>query len=439
MKTKNKNRDGKDGGVLLMALLVLVAFSVLAVGLQHLSTTTGLDAVHQDQSDRAFWIAESGLQDAVQRLRYDEVYRVATQGGSSTFAVSNTTDDTHYDITVTDSGEGNLTIDYYVFDIESVGWMGGMNRRIQQRVTTQPGYISAIMSPGNINIDANTLVTGPIMVLDNGQIILDDKIPPGQDLAGDYDIVILDDDASINDKKSGANQGEDYDVVDLPVPDSLPSMPDFSSYKATAELLPAVSGLVTQGVLNVVGEMYFNCPDGLTIQQITGSGTIVNTGDITIGDGNLGNTDVSSDVAILSFDDIVVTKQSNLGNNILLYGYDTVYFGDSSYCPGNSALLADGNDDGILNDDITMGGQSQFFGIVFADEGNVVIQAGSGGDNNTRIEGTVIGGGDVDMNSNTEIMFNPDVFYGGDMFDLTSFFATEVILTKKTWEELPPL
>ncbi len=445
MNTIRAYQNDKDGGVLLMAMLVLLAFSVLAVGMFRMSATSGVEAVYQDQSKEAFWSAESGLEDAVQRLRYDAAFRALVQSGSGSYTVSNAADRTHYDITVTDTFTGNATLDLYVYDVDSVGWKGSMNRRIRQRMTTQPGYISAIMSPGNINVDANTLITGPIMVLDNGEIILDDKIPPGQDLEGDYDIVILDDDASINDKKSGANEGSDYDVVDLPVPDDLPSMPDFSSYKATAETMPA--SILTNTTLPLLvltgGTTYFNEPSGITINKITGSGTLVNTGHITInGDVNAPN-DVSSDVAVLSFGNVIIGQKTDFDGNNLIYAFNSVDYGNESYMPGNSAILADGGTFGAGPvedvDDITMGGQSQFYGIVFADEGNVNILAGSGGDNNTRIEGTVIGGGDVDVNSNTEIMFNPDVFYGGDLFDLEAFFNTEIITTKLDWEELPSL
>jgi hypothetical protein len=83
------------------------------------------------------------------------------------------------------------------------------------------------------------------------------------------------------------------------------------------------------------------------------------------------------------------------------------------------------------------GSRSEFYGIVFADEGNVIIQPGSGGDNNTRIIGTVISGNNVDMGSNSEIIFDPTYFYAGNLLDLTDFWVTDVITTKKTWEVDP--
>ena len=301
------------------------------------------------------------------------------------------------------------------------------------------------MAPNDINIAANTIVSGPIMVLDNGELTIDDKIPPGQDTEGDYDIIILDDGATINKKQSVANEGSDYGVLDLPVPDSLPEMPDFSGYLSMATSTNAYT-VAPPLALDIAvedkdgdGVIYYDVPGGITIESIVGSGTIVNTGDIVVGDNHNAADDVSSDVALISFGAVNVQQMTIFQGNTLIYGYETVYFGDSSYCAGNSALLADGGDDGIVADDIIMGGQSEFYGIIFADEGSVIIQPGSGGDANTRITGTVISGDSVDMNSNSEIIFDPSVFYTGDLFDLTTFFKTSVITTTKDWEELPPL
>jgi hypothetical protein len=196
-------------------------------------------------------------------------------------------------------------------------------------------------------------------------------------------------------------------------------------------------------VIDVSGNTYVNYPAGLVAYKITGNGRLVNTGDITIIGSPVTAGDVSSDVSIFSFGDLRIEKKTDFGNNILLYGFNTVYFGDGSYCPGNSAILADGGTFGAgiaeENNDIVMGGQSQFSGVVFADEGNVFIQPGSGGNANTRITGTVISGNSVDMNSNSEIIFDPGVFYDSDEFDLLSVFKTEVTASKGEWKELPPL
>lgn len=300
--------------------------------------------------------------------------------------------------------------------------------------------ISAIMAPNLIDVAANTLVTGPIMVLDNGELIIDDKVPPGG-LEGDFDTIILGDNAFIS-PRSTANEGVDYSVIELPVPNSLPAMPDFSGYKATAEAIAPTLGLVTQNVLNVVGDMYFNYPDGLIIEKITGSGTIVNTGDLIIGDRKNALQDVSSDIAIISFEDVQVQQKTVFGNNILIYGYNTVYYGDACYCSSNSTLLADGGTFGTGlaedTDDIIMGSLSEFMGLVFADEGNVEIQPGIGG-NNTIIVGAVISGNDVNMNSNSEIIFDPTGFYDGALFSFTSVLETDLIDTQGEWEEVPPL
>ncbi|MBW2514688.1 MAG: hypothetical protein JRE21_08990, partial [Deltaproteobacteria bacterium] len=69
MTTKKAVQRSKSGGVLLMAVLVMLAFSILVIGLYKMSATNAVEAVYQDHSNQAFWLAESGLQDAIQRLR----------------------------------------------------------------------------------------------------------------------------------------------------------------------------------------------------------------------------------------------------------------------------------------------------------------------------------------------------------------------------------
>jgi hypothetical protein len=445
MRTKKAVQKSKSGGVMLMTLLVMLAFSILAIGLYQMSATNAVEAVYHDHSNQAFWLAESGLQDAIQRLRYDAVFRDTAADGSESFSVTNAVTGTGYDVTVSYL-DGTRFLEYYRFNVVSVGWKSGMNRRIRQYVSTRPGFISAIMAPNNINVAANTIVSGPIMVLDDGELTLEDK--NNKDLPGDLDTVILSDDASM-DPRSNAKEPADYAVLDLAVPDSIPQMPNFSKYLNEANLQPEVydpgdpAYPITNLVINVTGNTYTNCPAGLVAYKIIGNGRLVNTGDITIiGDVNAAG-DVSSDVSIFSFGDLRIEKKTDFGNNILLYGFNTVYFGDGSYCPGNSAILADGGTFGAGiaedNDDIVMGGQSEFYGVVFADEGDVDIQPGSGGDANTRIVGTVISGNSVDMNSNSEIIFDPSVFYDSDEFDLLSVFQTEVTASKGDWRELPPL
>jgi hypothetical protein len=445
MKTKTAVQRSKSGGVLLMALLVMLAFSILAIGLYQMSATNAVETVYQDHSNEAFWVAETGLQDAIQRLRYDADFRDTAADGAESFTVTNDVSGTGYDVTVSYL-DGTRFLEYYRFNVVSTGWKNGMNRTIRQYVSTRPGFISAIMAPNIINVAANTIVSGPIMVLDEGSLTLDDKNP--KDLPGDFDTVILADDASM-DPDSNAKLPDDYAVLDLSVPDSIPAMPNFSKYLDIAELEDEVydpidpAYPITNLVIDVSGNTYVNYPAGLVVYKITGDGRLVNTGDITvIGDVNAAG-DVSSDVSILSFGDLRIEKKTDFGNNILLYGFNTVYFGDGSYCPGNSAIMADGGTFGAgiaeANDDIVMGGQSQFSGVVFADEGDVDIQAGSGGDANTRIVGTVISGNSVDMNSNTEIIFDPSVFYDSDEFDWSSVYQTEVTASKGEWKELQPL
>ena len=73
MKT-NTNRN-KSGGILVMAMVVLVALTLLASGLLKLKESNAIEGVNVEQSAQAFWLAESGLQHVIQRLNFDPVYR----------------------------------------------------------------------------------------------------------------------------------------------------------------------------------------------------------------------------------------------------------------------------------------------------------------------------------------------------------------------------
>jgi hypothetical protein len=436
---KTNEEKNKSGGVLVMAVVVLLSFSVLIIGLYKLRDMLGVETVYQNHSKQAFWEAENGLKDAFQRLRFDASFRNSAAGGSTSFNVTNSTEGTSYQVTVTDNGNGNPLITHYGFDVVSVGRKGSMNRRIQQQIETKPGFLSAIMAPNDIIINQNTLVNGPIMVLDNGQLIIDDKIPPGNSEEGDFDLIILSDDASINAKKSGADEGEHYGVVDLPVPDDVPTMPDFSSYYNTAAALPTNPVAVNVGTIDLGGtDHYYNVPSGITVDAITGDGTIVNTGPITISPkSNVGDVDIVADVQIISFGDVNIGQKNDFSGDALVYSEGWIYFGDHSIASASSVLLADGVN--AAGDGIEMGGHSQFQGIIFADDGNVTIQQGSNG-SETRIEGTVISGDSVDLGQNSEILFNPN-FFNSEFFDLSQFFQTEVTATiiNDSWEELAPL
>jgi len=449
MKTKHISPESKSGGALLMAMLVMLAFTFLAVGLFHMSTTNAIETAYTDHSKQAFWVAESGLQDAIQRLRYDSNLRLsAWDNGSETFTEEDTASGIRYDVTINKAG-GERYFEKLEFDVDSVGWKNNMNRRIRQRVSTRPGFFSAIMAPNDIHVQQNTLVNGPIAVLDGGTLKLDDKIPPGQTAEGDFDTIILGDGASI-DRRSGAVEGQHYTTADLPSPE-LPEPPDgyhglIGSAVGSTNPPPALDFDFNNysPVPNIAVDVFFDIPGGITLNTISGSGRIINTGPITITDKDtVANTDVSSDVGLVSGGYVPVGRMNDFSGDTLLYAenYDGVgtdgyvIFDDFSIASQKSVILAQGEDS--AGNGITLGGHSQFEGIIYAVTGSIEIEQGSNG-SETRIVGTVISGDGVDMGQNSEIVFDYTVF-NDELFDLTLFFKTETIAITRTWEELPPL
>jgi len=62
------NNTSKSGGALVMVMIVLLAFSVLSIGLFKLHETDALETVRIQQADQAFWVAEAGLQRALNNV-----------------------------------------------------------------------------------------------------------------------------------------------------------------------------------------------------------------------------------------------------------------------------------------------------------------------------------------------------------------------------------
>jgi hypothetical protein len=427
MKIKAKDQSSKAGGIFVMVMMVMLVFISLSAGLFKLKDTNAVESVQLDHTKQAFWHAETGLQDALQRLSLDSAFEASVRGSTATYTAS----DGSYQVTVTDNGSGSILLGQYSYDIVSMGLKGNQNRRIRQVVDSSPGPGGPITGGGDIKIGQNTTVgPGPITALPGATIEIDDKIPPGQNDSYDFDHIVLADGASINEKQSGATEGEHYAIVDMPPP-NLPDMYDASADRTVAFALATNSATgVSLGDIALGGvgtTQYYNVPNGITINTITGSGRIVNTGPITITPkSNINDVDVVADVDIISFEYVNIGQKNDFAGDATVYAESWIYFGDSSIALAKSALYADGHDASGMG--ITMGGHSQFEGQIFADEGDIIIQQGSNG-SETRIEGAVASGAGIDLGQNTEIVYNPDFTDGGN----------NTVVVTSNWKEIAPL
>ena len=103
MKTKPKvQANPREGGIILMAMFVMLVFVVLAIGLYKIRESDAVESVYVEQDTQAFWLAETGLADGALLIKHDENFRdipwVTTQtntvvnGSYETMVVKTTVD-----------------------------------------------------------------------------------------------------------------------------------------------------------------------------------------------------------------------------------------------------------------------------------------------------------------------------------------------------------
>ena len=395
-----KLNSRKSGSILAMVMIVVTVFMAITAGLYNLYSRGAVETKYAELDKQAFWHAESGLQDAHQRLRFDEAFRITAQGGVATISK------TDYTVEVRDNGTGDLAANVYSYDVVSVGHQGAMERALKQKVDLLPTPGGPIMTKGHLIMDANTIVGyGPIFLLDGATAYLDDRIPSSgsyEDRVQDLDYMILGAGSAIT--GGNARENEDYYIGDLPIPADLPPMPAADSMLEIAQALIVGNVVPPAADLNLGGgTLYYNIPAGITINSITGPGTLVNTGPITFTAKPVVNdVDIVNDVSIISGMDIIVLRKNDFAGNALLFARNIDIDGMCNFL-GNSLLVAyDPTGYGII-----LGSQSKLIGLAYSMSAFEML-AGTGGNSDTRVDGAVISHGDCTINSNSKVVYNPD-------------------------------
>ena len=429
MSAERNAMQRKEGGVLLLVVAAVLAFIVLSSGFFKMHQQDAVETVYVSQTKQAFWAAEAGLEDALQRLHHPDFYD-AVKGASVSFSVSNAV--AVYDVTISDEGTGDLDAGSYNLRILSTGYdlRRMLNRRILQRVESWPGFESVIQATNEIILDSNTDVDGIVMGLPGAELTLNDN---NNNL---YNTIALADSATVNDGSGAVRENEDYQIVDLPIPDSIPPMPDYSGFyrDATNAVPVAVDSITLDPSSLAPGTHYYNSTNLTITAAIPESVHIVNTGNIAM-DGSVAEVN-GQNVALFAFGDLTVDDHWSFGGDSFFYAEEAVVLGNHVSIAGDSAVFSHGTAG------ITIGHQGEIYGVIFADNGNVEVLSGAQG---TRIFGTIISGDTAHLGSNSSIEYDPDSFYDGpylgELRDLLDGFLDEagVVVHVMSWQELPPL
>lgn len=404
---KDKNR--KNGGVLVMVMIVMIAFTILAAGLYKLQETDAVEAVYVEQSNQAFWIAETGMQRALHRLRKEKTYR--NNPSSLNEAVGNGT----YSVNVAAVSGVDDT-----WNIVSTGTVRNVSRvlTLNPLLTANIGY--AIMGLDGQN-KLNKEGTINSNVYSYGELWANGRSPP--DLSGE--ILALD------------GRNVDYtpmtsdDRVEMEIDDTDPDL-DFTQSPAQS---PSYTNIVVveAGVTNTYA--YLDLTGGKVVK--VGPGDLQPSGEFQVDHGIIGNGTlivpgadlyfssagspytVGDNATILVGGDVTAKKEGVWGADVLLYATGNMTVQKTGAGAGTT-FLVEGN--------FTADKELDMLGLIFA-EGNVQV------DGDLTMEGSIIAGQEFWLKGGYDITYNGD-YIPDDILENMIVYVTYAT-SPGTWNEVP--
>ncbi|MBC8206078.1 MAG: hypothetical protein ISR84_00080 [Kiritimatiellales bacterium] len=418
MRTTVPNK--KTGAILVIVMVIMVVFTLMVTALLQLGSFNEVETIKQLRITQARWVAEAGLERALSWVFFSpDFYDNTLQTDIPYFANSDDDDwltltndnvECCYDVTLLKPADGGVII-------RSIGTVS--NNAMSASATVQytipeinGGTYTAIMAlSGNSFLLSNTDVYGPIYQgqdddLSEGYLTIDGTVHDVADAEGG-----IDGDAPSN-----------YTEGDLPDPDPWPSV-DHDDYKPDILIAAASTNLPTATVV-LGGTEYYN--GDMTITSISGSGTIVAYGSITIDM----SAEIPAGVNLVSSGDITLKNTSFSGNNKLVTFGNLDLLSGSEFSGDRVSLNALYEDDFPSPGNIYRGGiniaanMKDFAGIIYA-EGlypdpmkykgdsyyfSVIFDPGAQQD----MSGTIIAYQGFYIGQNATITYDPSVFDEGD-------------------------
>jgi len=398
MKTTSK----KDGGILVMVMVVLLAVSFMTVGFFRLQETDAVEAVYVEQSNQAFWLAETGMQQALDRLRKSKSFRdnpselSATVGGGVFTAV------------VAKASNPDT------WNIASKGTVNGISRLVtlDPLLTAEVGY--ALMGlDGNSRLDKTGDIEGN--VYSYGNIDVNGRASPS--INGE--VLSLDADSQIDYTPLTENDRVEM-KVDGPISDFASAV---GSAPTTITVTQTIDGLVVIGdyidltggkIVKVNGNYDFPA----SVRGTYGDGKLIVDGNLRFpnsGDpffiGDSGNVYVDGD--------IWAGKDGTFGQDVVVY------------CTGDMSLqkaAGSGTTSLLIEGDLTVNKDLDFNGLIFAD-GSVTV------DGNLTLDGALIAGEGFWLKRDYDVEFDGSQLSDDVMNNMILYVTYSA--KPGTWNELP--
>jgi len=425
---KTQNDPSKNGGILLMAMLMVLLFSILTIGLYKLFDTDAMETVSVEHHRRAFWMAEMGLEKVVDRLAVDVPFRNSPVSYTIYLANKSFSNASCVIESITSVLAPLPVVTGRVYTVVSRGTVGGISRRIQQEILVRPGNGALRSQQGNLRLASNDSVDGNI-ILDAGNLTVEAKesLNPNNPSGVDgYAIV----GGSVEGK-----YGDEVSVIEGPPPpppkiDMTHWMPFLNGVTNNAN----TNGLAGVSLINITtGVANYDYSDTATTMEsdsslkldIDGTASGLNGLHYFVSATSVifhQSTELKDNTVVIVNGNITFDQNVTFGNNCTVFAFGDIYVRQSSDAGGTGVtLLARGN--------VTFDQNMVFHGFVLAGGKLAVGQ-------NSSIEGSFNAIGDITIDQNVEITFNPDVFqkpmHGVD--DV----AGSVNLLPSNWMEIAP-
>lgn len=392
----------KQGGVLLMAMLVMLAFSVLAVGLYKLRDTDSVEAVYVEQSNQAFWIAESGLQRALDKLRTEKPFR------DDPYSWSELIGNGSNDVQVTEDITTNDT-----WKIVSQGTVGSM-----VRIISLDPYLFAEVGYGLMGLDGDSRLNQFGSVDGNiysfGTLTVNGRSTPS--VTGEVNAL---DTRNLDYTPLSANDKVEMEI-NAPLTDFTAATGDPVSYidiittNGTVVATNTYVDLTGEKVVKIDEDYDFN---NAAADGTYGDGTLIVDGDLTFR--NSGNPFVIGDNGSVYVNgDIWAGKDGTFGENVDVYATGSMSL-QKAAGSGGTTLRIEG--------DLTVNKELNFNGLIFA-EGSVTV------DGDLTLNGSLIAGEDFWLKAGYDVTYSGDEI-PQEILDQMIVFVTYAT-TPGTWNEV---
>ena len=315
---------GKSGAILGMALVIVLALSLLGLGLLNLGGMNAVEVSRNYNLNKAFWAAEAGLYHVRARLLVDDGYRNQVLSSPTVFA--NSTPELSYTGLVMYITSSNS------FSIVSTGTVQNATRIVAQSVmvitddSLPNAFDYAIFGGTNdFSLKKNSIFNGPVFV--NGEISYKTPLTFNTNYAM-YETIT--------------------GVVDVVVgngliPDPAPIAPvlDTSDYDVLINNTsgkPALSSNVfLSGTQYYGGNVKFP-PAGFTETSGEGTGTMVFEGDVTIENGAM----LTNKLRIIAGGNVDISANLGPQTTVFIYSDGNVNF-SKDVTVNNATIIANGN------------------------------------------------------------------------------------------------